>query len=70
MMTTKPKNDGRRWTTDDRTRLKDLADGNTPTRLIALKLGRSEGAIRSMASELDLSLKPTNQSPYGTSKKK
>jgi len=38
---------------------------NTPTRVIGLKLGRTEAAIYKKASELGLSLKPTNQSPYG-----
>ncbi len=45
-----------------------LASKNTPTRVIGLKLGRTEGAIYNKASELGVSLKPTNQSPYGTKK--
>ena len=46
-----------------------LAAKNTPTRVIGFKLGRTEGAIRTKASEEHISLKPTNQSPYGSKKK-
>lgn len=57
-------NEGRPWTTGDIARLRDLANRNTPTGLIAYQLGRSEAAVYSKASELGISLKPTNQSPY------
>ncbi len=60
----KPANHGSPWTSKDVTKLQQLADGNTPTRLIALKLERTEGAIRSKASEENVSLAPPNQSPY------
>ncbi len=63
-----PKNHGKAWTKPEINQLEKLADGNTPTRIIALKLGRTEDSIRSKASEEDISLKPTNQSPYGTEK--
>jgi DNA-binding NarL/FixJ family response regulator len=49
--------------------LKKLGDGNTPTRLIALKLGRSEGSVQNKASQIQLSLKPVNQSPYNRRQK-
>lgn len=62
------RNAGTRWSTDDERKLRDLADENTPTRVIGLKLGRSEDAIQSKASELGVSLKPTNQSPYNRRK--
>ena len=42
---------------------------NTPTRVIGLKLGRTPEAIYTKASQEDISLKPTNQSPYNRSKK-
>jgi hypothetical protein len=49
--------------------LETLATQNTPTRVIALKLGRTEGSIRSKAGAENVSLKPTNQSPYNRRKK-
>ncbi len=42
-----------------------LISQNTPTRIIGLKLDRSEDAIYSKVSDLGLSLKLTNQSPNG-----
>jgi len=61
---TDPKNHGKQWTNPDVKKLKDLSKGNTPTGLIAYKLGRTEDAVRSKANEVNISLKPTNQSPY------
>jgi hypothetical protein len=58
------RNSGNPWAKSDTAELKELAKQNTPTRVIGLKLGRTEDAVRSKASELDVSLKPTNQSPY------
>src|SRR5262245_33908051 len=52
------------WSDQDLRRLRTLAKGNTPTRVIGLKLGRSEGAVRGKALREGISLKPTNQSPY------
>lgn len=60
----KPKKAGTNWTLQDVKQLKQLAKGNTPTRVMALKL-QDAGAVQSKASELGMSLKPTNQSPYG-----
>ena len=64
-----PKNSGKQWTDNDVNKLEKLVKGNTPTGLIAYELGRSEEAIRTKASNLDISLKPTNQSPYNRQKK-
>ena len=64
-----PKNNGKAWTAADNEQLASLAKGNTPTRVAALKLGRTPGSVQSQASKLDISLKPVNQSPYGTKKK-
>jgi hypothetical protein len=64
-----PKNSGKSWSGQDEAELKRLASGNTPTRVIGLKLGRSEDAVRGKAQELNVSLKPTNQSPYNRRKK-
>lgn len=62
------RNSGKGWTSGDVTELRDLARQNTPTRVIGLKLGRTENAVRNRASEEGISLKPTNQSPYNRSK--
>lgn len=67
-MAKKPPNSGKPWTPADNRQLKELAKGNTPTRVIGLKMGRSEAAVSSHASDQGISLKPTNQSPYGTKK--
>lgn len=64
-----PKNKGQAWTPAQNKQLQQLAKGNTPTRVAALKLGRTPGSVQSQASKLGVSLKPTNQSPYGTKKK-
>jgi hypothetical protein len=58
------KNDGKPWTPADDAELRRLIQQNTPTRVIGLKLGRSEQAIYARASQLGYSVKPTNQSPY------
>jgi hypothetical protein len=68
-MAKKPKNQGTTWSNKDVASLKRLASGNTPTRVIGLKLGRSPDAIYSKASDEGVSLKPTNQSPYNRRKK-
>jgi hypothetical protein len=67
-MARKPTNHGKGWSDGDVRKLQNLADHNTPTRVIGLKLGRTEDAVRSKASEQDISLKPTNQSPYNRRK--
>ena len=64
-----PPNNGKAWSGKQNSELRNLANHNTPTRVIGLKMGRSEGSIQNKASELGISLKPTNQSPYGTKKK-
>ena len=63
------KNNGKPWTSQDVAKLEKLADGNTPTRIIALDLGRTPAAVQAMASSEKISLKPTNQSPYNRTKK-
>jgi len=47
-----PPNHGKPWTPSDNAQFKELARGNTPTRVMGLKLGRTEGAIYGQASEL------------------
>jgi hypothetical protein len=68
-MTKEPKNHGKDWTAADLKQLKVLAKGNTPTRVAALKLGRTPAAVQQKASNEGVSLKPTNQRPYGTKKR-
>jgi len=63
------RNAGKQWGPAEEKKLKELAKGNTPTRVIGLELGRSEGGVRNKASELGIGLKPTNQSPYNRRKK-
>ena len=67
-MAKKPANQGKQWTPAEVRQLEKLADENTPTRVIGIKLGRSEDSVRSKASDEDISLKPTNQSPYNRRK--
>lgn len=62
------RNTGRRWTPSEIKQLRQLAQENTPTRVIGLKLGRTEAGVRSKAGEKSVSLKPTNQSPYNRRK--
>ena len=62
------RNAGKPWKTSEVRQLKQLAKGNMPTRVIGLKLGRPEGGVRTKASEEGISLRPWNQSPYGTKK--
>jgi hypothetical protein len=67
-MSKSTRNSGKPWSGAEVKSLAGLAAKNTPTRVIGLKLGRSESAVYSKASEQGVSLKPTNQSPYGTKK--
>ena len=59
------RNKGNTWTQSEVNELRSLANKNTPTRVIGLKLGRTESSVYTKASEEGISLKPTNQSPYG-----
>ena len=64
-----PSNHGKPWSQNDDRTLKQLASQNTPTRVIGLKMGRTPDAVQSHASDVGVSLKPTNQSPYGTKRR-
>jgi len=64
-----PKNHGKDWSSKDMQQLKREAKQNTPTRVLALHLGRTPAAVQQKASTEGISLKPTNQSPYGSKKK-
>ena len=63
-VTKSTRNTGKSWSSDELKQLKTLAKENTPTRVIGVKLRRSEAAVRSKAQAEGVSLKPTNRSPY------
>lgn len=67
-MAKKPENHGKPWTSQQESQLKQLAKENTPTRVMGLKLGRTEDSVRGKASDLNVTLKPVNQSPYNRRK--
>ena len=58
------RNSGKEWTSQDVSKLRSLANGNTPTRVICLKFGPTEDAVYAKASDKGITLGPTNQSPY------
>lgn len=59
---------GEAWSAEDVEQLRRLAEGNTPTGVISVKLGRSEKSIRAKASEEGISLAPASRPPYGTTR--
>jgi hypothetical protein len=58
----------RAWKREELKALRQLVRENTPTRVIGLKLGRTETSIYGKAQREGISLKPTNQSPYNRRK--
>jgi hypothetical protein len=62
-------NTGKRWTVTQVKQLRQLASQNIPTRVIGLKLGRTENAVRTKASEKGVSLKSKNHSSFYGRKK-
>lgn len=69
MVKKQPPNHNKPWTPTQDRQLRELARGNTPTGLLAYKLGRTEDAVRTHASDIGLSLKPVNRSPYNRRKR-
>lgn len=65
-MAKKPASHRQPWSPKDVRQLKQEARENTPTRVLALHLGRTPAAVQQKAHEVGVSLKPTNQRPYGT----
>ena len=62
-MTKLPKyirNTGKSWTDKDLDQLETLAEQDTPTPVIGLKLGRTVAAVYSQASKQGISLMPPN----------
>ena len=68
-MAKKPANHGKPITPAVVRQVRQLAKQNTPTRVIGIKTGRTEGAVRQISHQNDISLKPTNQSPYNRRKR-
>jgi len=66
-MTWSTRNSGKAWTDLELRQLKKLAREDTPTPVIAFKLGRTPSAIYSMASSEGVSLMPPN--PHHRKKK-
>jgi hypothetical protein len=66
-MAQQPRNHGTAWTPDQVKTPKELAKG-IPTRVMGLKLQRTEDAIYSKASQEGISLGPTNQSLHNRTK--
>jgi hypothetical protein len=62
------RNSCRPWKRSEISDLRKLAKGNTPTRVIGLKLGRTPTAVSTRASTEGISLKPPNRSPYNSRK--
>lgn len=67
-MSKSTRNSGTHWSSGDERQLRQLANQNAPTRVMGFKLGRTEAAVQAKASELGVSLKPVNQSPYNRQK--
>lgn len=65
-----PVNHNKEWSATEQAALRRLAAGDTPTRLIAWKLKRTEAAVYSEASRRRVSLKPINRSPYNRQPKR
>ena len=59
------RNAGKQWTSQEVRQLRQMVRENTPTRVMAFKLGHPEGGVRAKAAEEGMSLKPVNRSPYG-----
>ena len=55
------RNQHKRWSGWAVRQLKHFVRQNTPTRVIGLKLGRTEASVRAKAAQLGISLKPYNQ---------
>ena len=64
----RPEREGKQWSDAELAKLTKLANGNTPTPLIADALGRTPAAVYSKAYQEGISLKPTNKPPYSRRK--
>ena len=64
------RNLGQPWSAGDVRELRSLAQANTPTGVLSIKLQRPESAIRSKAQRGGISLRPTNRSRYSRKKRR
>lgn len=62
------RNEGKHWTPEEVAKLRQLAKGNTPTRVIGFKMGRPVAGVQAKASEKRITLNPPNQKPYNRRK--
>jgi hypothetical protein len=53
---------GKPWTAVDIEQMRQMVHDNTPTRMICVRLGRTQGAVYRKASQAGISLKPPSQS--------
>lgn len=58
------RNNNKNWSAGDVRTLRQLAREHTPTRVIGLKLGRTEISVRGKAQREGISLRPANRAPY------
>jgi len=68
-MSKSTRNSGKPITKSDIAQVRELAKGNTPTRVIGFKIGRTPNSVYKIASDNNISLEPPNQSPYNRRKK-
>lgn len=61
-------NKNKQWSKNELASLEKMVKENTPTRVIAMHLGRTVPGIQAKAQQTGMSLKPTNQSPYNRRK--
>jgi hypothetical protein len=59
------RNAGEPWTTQDLSKLEELAADNFPPCVIGLRLGRPEDAVVDQAVRTGVKLTPLNRPPYG-----
>lgn len=68
-MSKSSRNSNKKWTGQDIQKLASFAAHNKPTGLIAWELGRTKDSVYNKASQENISLHPTNKSPYNRRKR-
>jgi hypothetical protein len=64
-----PKNHRSDWTAGDLKQLRQFAKANMPSRVAALKLRRTAGAVQQKASVEGISFRSTKRRAHGTKKR-